>query len=105
MNSTETGKNNNLIKKDTGLKWWFFLPFEQLAVAVLFGTMAPALWALYDLSRGNMTRAVLVFGVWLVLFTWLSFVLHKRRKAHFLFSFFGATIVLVGAWYLLKGVK
>ena len=105
MNSTETGKNNNLIKEDTGLKWWFFLPFEQLAVVVLFGTLAPALWALYDLSNGNIIRAVLVFGVWLVLFTWLALVLHKRRKAHFLFSFLGAATVLGGFWYLLKTVK
>jgi hypothetical protein len=93
--------------KDNELKSWMLFPFlEQIFCLVVFASVAPAIWALFELSRGHITTAIISFCIWLVFFTWLALVLHRRRKVHFLISLLGAGIVLLAAWYgVLKQVS
>ena len=89
-------------------EWWLSLPFAEYLffAALVVGALASALWSLYDLWRGNIMRAILLFIIWLVFFGWLALSLHKRRKVHFLISFLGAALVLIAVWFgILRGLK
>jgi hypothetical protein len=73
------------------------LPFaEQLFAALLFASLAPGDFGLYQLSRGFFWQGLLALLIWAGAFVWLAIVLHRRKLVRLWISI-GAALLVVGA--------
>jgi len=75
---------------------WLYFPFaEQVFVVTLFILLAPGIWSIYLLSRGQVINGVIILALWAALFGWLAVFLHKRMRIRLWVSVPSAIFVLV----------
>ncbi len=75
---------------------WYLIPFiEQILVIASFLAIAPAIWGIYEISRGHYLGGAFLILVWGLFFLPFARFLDRRKIAHIFITLPGAGIIII----------
>ena len=83
------------------MTWILMIPFaEQLFFLLLCIVLAPSVWGIFLVYRGNFLLGFSVFAVWAAVFTWFSTFLNRKNLVQFWISIPLTLLVVCSAIYV-----
>ena len=85
----------------TLLPWILMIPFaEQIFYLLFFVVLAPSVWGIFLLYRGNFLLGFSVLTLWTAAFAWFSTFLNRKNLVQFWISIPLTLLVVFSAIYV-----
>lgn len=83
------------------LPWILMIPFaEQIFFLILCVVLAPSVWGIFLLYRGNILLGFSVLALWIAAFAWFATFLNRKSLVQFWISIPLTLLVVCSAIYV-----